>query len=229
VRIAPDDWPQLVVLSLTWMAIPLLLLPVAQQWVASSIAGMINGAVPLFAGSIAALMLRKRPGRLQAAGLVTGFAGVVLTTLSSALGTGGSPLGIGLVTLAVLFYGLGLNLAVPLQQRYGSLPVLRRAQLVAIVVVLPFGVAGLSSSSWSWTSAAAVAALGAFGTGAAFVAMALLVGRVGATRGSVTIYFVPIVAMLLGFAVRGESIPVPAMIGVVLVIAGAWLSSRREA
>jgi drug/metabolite transporter (DMT)-like permease len=228
VQIDREDWPQVAALGLTWMALPMLLFPIAQQWVASSIAGMVNGGAPIFAGTIAALMLRRRPGRRQVAGLAVGFAGVVLITLPSALGAGGSPLGIGLLTIATMLYGVGLNLAVPLQQRYGSLPVLRRAQLVAILVVLPFGIAGLPSSTWSWRAALAVAALGAFGTGLAFVAMAVLVGRVGATRGSVAIYFVPAVAMLLGVVVRGEAIPPLAVAGIVLVVAGAWSSSRRE-
>jgi drug/metabolite transporter (DMT)-like permease len=229
VRIAREDWPQVAALGVTWMALPMLLFPVAQQWVASSIAGMVNGGAPIFAGAIAGLMLRRRPGRRQVLGLAIGFTGVVLITLPSALGADGSPLGIALLTIATMSYGVGLNLAVPLQQRYGSLPVLRRAQLVALLVVLPFGLAGIPSSTWSLKAALAVAALGAFGTGIAFVAMAVLVGRVGATRGSVAIYFIPAVAMLLGVVVRGESIPPLAVAGIVLVIAGAWSSSRREA
>ena len=71
-------------------------------------------------------------------------------------------------------------------------------------------------------------ALGVFGTGFAYVAMAVLTGRVGATRGSVAIYFIPIVAILLGVIVRDESIPPVSLLGMLLVPAGAWLSSRQD-
>jgi drug/metabolite transporter (DMT)-like permease len=70
--------------------------------------------------------------------------------------------------------------------------------------------------------------LGVFGSGVAFVAMAVLVGRAGATRGAVAIYFIPVVALILGVTVRGEEVSPVALVGVVLVILGAVLTSRRE-
>ncbi len=76
-------------------------------------------------------------------------------------------------------YGLAANIAVPLQQKYGALPVLLRAQLAALIVVIPFGLSDLNESTWSWAAAAAMVPLGALGTGLAFVLMATLVGRVG--------------------------------------------------
>ena len=36
----------------------------------------------------------------------------------------------------ISLYGLAVNLAIPLQHRYGALPVLLRAQLVALIVVV---------------------------------------------------------------------------------------------
>src|SRR5436309_1286640 len=113
---------------------------------------------------------------------------------------------IGLVLLAVLFYGIAVNLAVPLQQRYGALPVLFRAQLVALVLLAPAALVSLPSSDFALSSALAVMALGFFGTGWAFVAMTTLVGRVGATRGSVAIYFLPVVAIALGVVFRDETV-----------------------
>jgi drug/metabolite transporter (DMT)-like permease len=70
--------------------------------------------------------------------------------------------------------------------------------------------------------------LGVLGTAVAFVLMMALVGRVGGPRGSVAIYFVPIVAMVLGVVVRSDVIEPIAAIGVVLVLVGAWIASRKE-
>jgi drug/metabolite transporter (DMT)-like permease len=133
-----------------------------------------------------------------------------------------------LLLAAAAMYGLALNMAVPLQQRYGAFPVLLRAQAVAIVAVLPFGLAGVPASTWSWTSAGAVVMLGVFSTGLALVAATTLAGRAGATRGSIAIYFLPVVAMALGVVVRDEQIPLLSVAGTLLVIAGAWLSSQAE-
>jgi drug/metabolite transporter (DMT)-like permease len=70
--------------------------------------------------------------------------------------------------------------------------------------------------------------LGALGTGLAFVLMATLVGRVGGTRGSIAIYFVPVVAIVLGVVVRGDNVEPAAVAGTALVLIGAWVASRRE-
>ena len=222
------DWPRIALLGLVWMAVPLLLFPIAQQWVDSSIAGAINGSMPLFSAALAALLLRRAPGRRQSLGLAVGFAGVLAVTLSGATGASGSPLGIGLLVLATVLYAVAFNLAIPLTQRYGSLPVLLRAQLVAIAVVLPFGLWGLPSSEWDWPAAGAMVLLGVFGSGLAFVASTTLGARAGPTRGAIPIYFLPVVAMALGGLVRHERITPAAITGVALVIVGAWLSSRRE-
>ena len=223
------DLPRIALLGLVWMAIPLTLFPIAQQWVDSSIAGMVNGGVPIFAAVIAALLLRRRPGRAQVLGITTGFAGVVLISASSASRASGSLGGVLLIVLATAMYGLAVNISVPLAQRYGSLPILLRAQIVALVAVLPFGLLDLGDASWAWSSAGAMVVLGAFSTGLAFVAMTELGKRVGATRGSVGIYFIPMVATILGMAFRNERPAWPAFIGMALVILGAWWSSRREA
>jgi len=222
------DWPRLVLLALVWMAVPLLLYPIAQQWVDSSTAGTINGSMPLFSAALAALLLRRLPGPPQLLGLAVGFTGVLLVTLSEATGIGGSPLGIALLLFSTMLYAVAFNLAVPLTQRYGSLPVLLRAQLVAIAVVLPFGLWGLPRSEWDWGATGAMVVLGVLGSGVAFVASTTLGARAGPVRGSIPIYFLPVVAMLLGALVRHETIPALAIAGVALVIAGAWLSSRRE-
>ena len=227
-RVERADWPRIAVLGLTWMAVPLLLYPVAQQWVDSSTAGVFNGSMPLFSAVLAALLLRRLPGPAQLAGLAVGFTGVLLVTLSAATGVGGSPLGIGLMVFSTLLYAVAFNLAVPLTQRYGSLPVLLRAQLVAMAVILPFGVWGLPRSEWDLAAAGAMVVLGTLGSGLAFVAASNLGARAGPVRGATAIYLLPVVAMLLGVLVRHEEIPALAIAGVVLVIVGAWLSSRRE-
>jgi drug/metabolite transporter (DMT)-like permease len=227
-RVPRGELPAVAVLAVVWIAVPLVLFPLAQQWVDSSIAGSINGSTPLHAAVISSLLLGRRPGPRQIAGLAVGFAGVLAVTLPGASGSGGSPLGIGLLVLASLMYGIGLNLLVPLAQRHGSLPVLWRVQLIALALTLPFGVGGVFGSQWSWSSAGAVVVLGVFSTGVAFVAMGALSVRVGATRASVAIYFLPIVAMGLGITLRSEDVPWVAIAGTGLVVAGAWLATRRE-
>ena len=214
-------------LGLIWAGLPLLLFPVAQQWIDSSVAGMLNGAVPL-AGAAWAVLLGRLLGRVQLIGLLVGFAGVVAISWPQLAGSRATTVGAGLVVLAVLCYGLAVNLAVPLQQRHGALPVLLRAQLAALVLLLPFGLWGLPGSRFELGPVLALLPLGVLGTGVAFVLMTTLVGRVGGPRGSVATYFIPVVAIALGVLVLGERVAPAALAGTALVVAGAWLASRPE-
>jgi drug/metabolite transporter (DMT)-like permease len=223
-----SEWPRIALLGVVWMTVPFMLFAIAQQWIDSSLAGMINAAAPLFTAVIAAIAVRHLPGRIQAVGLVVGFLGVLAIT-SPSLGQGeSSTLGILLVLLATVLYGCAFNLAGPLQRRNGALPVIWRAQLVALVFLTPLGAAGAAGSSFEWSSLPAMIALGSLGTALAFVWFATLAGRVGPTRGSLTIYFIPVVAIVLGALLLDESIHAAAILGTALVLVGAYLTSRQE-
>lgn len=226
--IHPEDRPRLVVLSLVWVAIPFTLFPIAQQWIDSAVAGMLNGGMPIFAAIIASLLLRRLPAPIHLAGLVVGFTGVALISLPS-MGEGtNEAIGVGLVLLATVCYGFAVNIATPLQQRYGSIPVMARMLALATVWTAPYGIYGLTRSSWAAPSAAALLVAGVVGTGLAFVIMGTLVGRVGSTRASFITYVIPVVALILGVVFRDETVAPAAIAGTVLVIAGAVLASRRD-
>ena len=182
-RIEVEDRPRVALVGLLWMALPMTIFPIAEQWIPSSVTGMLNGSMPLFAAAVAAIMLRRPPGRRQQAGILVGFLGVVAISLPSMQGGSRTALGAPLVVVAMISYGVATNVVVPLQQRYGALPVIWRAQMVAIVLTAPYGLVGLASSSFAWGPVGAVVLLGAFGTGLAFVAAGTLIGRVGRDPG----------------------------------------------
>lgn len=221
-------WPAIVLLGITWMAVPFVLFGVAQQSIDSSLAGMVNGAAPLFTAAIAGVVARQLPTRRRATGLAIGFAGVVAISWPALQGTSARAEGAALVVLATALYGVAFNLAGPLQRSHGALPVIWRAQLVALALVAPIGVASVPDSTFAWSSVLAVAVLGSLGTAVAFVAFTTLVGRVGSTRGSVTIYFLPVVAIVLGAVFRDETIAAVSLLGTALVTLGAYLTSRGE-
>jgi drug/metabolite transporter (DMT)-like permease len=220
-----SEWPLIATMGITWMAIPFVCFAIAQQWIDSSLAAMINAATPLFVAIVAAGAVRQLPSRFQMVGLIVGFAGVIAISLPS-VGSGSSALGIALVLLAACLYGFAFNIAARLQRRYGALPVIWRAQLVAVVLLLPFAALGATQSSFGWGSLLSVAALGALGTGLAFFWFTTLMGRVGSTRGSVAIYLVPVVAIVLGATLLDEKLHAAAFLGTALVLTGAYITSR---
>ena len=109
-----------------------------------------------------------------------------------------SVVGVLLILAAVVSYGFALNLARPLQQQYGALPVVLRAQAVAVMLTAPLGVRDVLAAHWTPATFFSLMMLGIFGTGIAFVLLVTAAGRVGATRASSAAFLIPPVALLLG-------------------------------
>ena len=223
-----SDWPRVVALAVLWIALPQIFFPIAQQWISSAAAGMLNGAMPIFTAAVSTALLRELPGRRQALGLLVGFAGIAAISLPSAEGGGTALVGVILVLAATICYAFSTNIVAPLQQKYGSVPVIARVQWVATLVVLPYGLAGVGGSEFAVSSLLATLAVGVAGTGIAFVLMSSLTGSVGATRASFITYCIPVVALILGAVFRGNEVHPVAVVGIALVTAGALLASRRE-
>ena len=221
-----SDRKLLFVLGITWIAFPLTLFPLAQQWIDSSVTGMLNGAMPVSTVIIGACFFRVPTQHRQVLGILIGIVGILMIGLPAAYGDRTSALGVILVLLAVSSYGLAVNIAGPLQRRYGSLAVLSRVLAVAAIATLPFGVYGLAHSSWSASAFGSNLVVGIGGTGLAYAAAATLTGRVGAVRMSVVTYLIPVVASLLGVLVLGESLGAWQVGGAVVLIAGAWYTTR---
>jgi drug/metabolite transporter (DMT)-like permease len=211
-----------------WIAIPLSLFPFAEQHVSSSVTGMLNGATPLFVAAVASLMHKRFPHRNQILGLLVGFCGVLLIAIPTANKTSSSAFGVVLIMCALCCYGIALNLAVPLQQKHGALPIIVRAQVVAFVLTAPFGIAAIPSSSFAWHSLFAMVGLGVGGTGIAYALTTTLAGRVGSTRTSVTTYIMPVVALFLGAVIRNEAVAALSLVGCAVALVGAFLTNRTR-
>ncbi|MFK7917267.1 MAG: DMT family transporter [Ilumatobacter sp.] len=228
IRINPDDRGRLVLLSVIWVAVPFTLFPIAEQYINSSVTGLLNGATPIFAATVAAVLLRQRARGALLAGIAIGFVGITLISLPSIGDGDNGARSVLLVLGATVCYGFAINLAAPLQQRYGSLPLMTRMLALATLWTTPYGLWEIGDASWEMGPLVAVLALGVFGTGVAFAIMGSLVGRVGSTRASFITYLIPVVSLALGVAFRGDTVAPLAIGGIALVIMGALMASRAR-
>lgn len=228
VPIDPEDRSRFLLLGVLWMAFPFAMFSFSEQWIDSAVAGMLNAGTPIFAMLVASLLLRTTPRWVQIAGVVLGTIGIGLISWPS-LGEGSvSALGVAMVISANVSYGFAINLAVPLQQKYGGLPTIWRTQMVALALWLIPGLWVLPDIEFAWGPMIALIALGVLGTGVAFVVAATLAGRVGGARASILTYFMPIVSIALGVLFLQEVITVGELIGAALLLVGAFATSRRE-
>lgn len=228
-RIEPEDRRRVAGLAVLWVAIPFTLYPLAQQWINSAVAGLLNGATPVLVALVSVVFIRVVPRGTQMAGLVLGFIGIVLISFGSA-GEGASETrGVLLVLAATVCYGFSINLAPPLQAKYGAIVLMSSVLGIATVLVAPLALVDIGENEWQTSSALALVALGAVGTGIAYWVMTSLVGRIGSIRASFITYMIPIVSLALGVWLRGDSVAGLALAGAPITLLGASLASRKSA
>lgn len=218
--VARADWAGTAALGVLWFAFPLTMFPFAEQHVSSALTGMLNGATPLSVAAVASLLAHRLPARGTLAGLIIGFGGAVLMALP-AMGGSSSAFGVGLIVAALVSYGIALNVARPLQQRNGAIPVVWRALGVAVILTAPLGLPAVVHGHWSLRPALAMLCLGAGGTAIAMILTLVAAGRVGATKASATAFLIPAVALILGVVVRREHVAILSLAGAAICVFGA--------
>lgn len=225
------DRGRIAILGIIWMAFPLTMFPYAEQHVSSALAGMLNGAVPLFVAAVAGTLARQLPKPAVLGGLAVGFVGAVLIALpgmTTSSDPRGQTIGVLLILAALVSYGFAYSLSGPLQQRNGALPVVWRALGVATILTAPLGVPSVLAGHWSLWPALSLIALGAGGTGIAYVMTATAAGRMGATVASINNFFIPVVALALGVTLRHEQVSWISVAGAFVCLSGAWLIRRAR-
>jgi drug/metabolite transporter (DMT)-like permease len=230
--IAATDRTKTAALGILWLAFPLSMFPFAEQHVSSALAGMLNGATPLFAALVASVLARQAPPRRVALGLAIGVGGAILIAvpgLSDPTATRGQANAVLMILAAVVSYAFAYSLARPLQQRNGALPVIWRALGVALVLTAPLGAPALARAQWTPRSLASLVALGALGTGVAYAMLATAAGRMDATRASANNFIIPAMSLLLGIAIRHEHVSGISILGAAICLTGAWLIKPTRA
>lgn len=227
-RIERTDWPRLVVVGIAGQGGPALLFAMAEERISSALTGMLVSAAPIATVIFATILTRTAPSSRRMLGLGVGSLGVILLVFPALGDTSARPSGVLLVLLAVMGYGLSGNLYVPLQQKYGAIPVAMWALAVGTVLLAPVAAPSMGDIEWRTDSTVALVILGVLGTGIGRAMVITLMGRVGAERGSIVAYIVPIMALVLGVVALDESVEIVQVIGVGVALIGGWLVSRQE-
>jgi drug/metabolite transporter (DMT)-like permease len=162
---------------------------------------------------------------VRAVGLLIGFCGVIALVGLDVAGHGGELLGIGAIMLTATGYAIGPMLV---KHRMAGLdPRASQGAALAIAALLLAPVALLDPPRHVPTAGAigSVVVLGLLCTAGGFVVYAILIGEAGSSRATVITYVNPVVAVGLGVALLGERPGAGAVAGLLLILAGGWLST----
>ena len=219
-------WRALAVYAVVEIAIPFPLIAAGEEHVSSSLAAILISTVPML---IALLALRfdasERVGGRRLVGLLVGFAGVVALVGLDVAGDRDELLGAGAILLAALGYAAG---PMWLNRRLTDLDpraLMGGALLLATVALTPLALIDPPRATPSPDALVSLAVLGVLCTAAAFALFGALVAEVGPGRAAIITYVAPVVALALGVAVLGERPGAGALVGLLLILAGSWLST----
>lgn len=215
-------WGHLFVVATLSNSVPFTLFAYGETHVSSVVAGLWNATTPLLVMLVAIFMLpEERPTPRRIAGLVAGFAGVALV-LGPWRGLGGSELAGQLMCLgAAACYGVFF----PYTRRFLSGLEYSGTSLSAgqmLCATAQLGVAtvflGEAPERLSAEAAGSLLALGALGTGVAYILNFAIIRAAGATTASTVTYVVPLVSTVLGVTVLGEGLAWHQPLGAAVVL-----------
>ncbi len=214
-------------LALTTLALPFMLITIAEITVNSGMAAILIAPMPMFVAIFAIFVdASERISRSQVFGLVVGIVGIGLVVGVDAVQSLGEFIGAMGILLAAALYSVG---GMVTKKRYGGLSPTEGtfiAASLAAIMTLPFVFTSLPSHVPHIRSVVAVVALGAFMTALAFVLYFKLIPEIGAGRASLVSYLSPGIAVIYGAILLSEEITVAAVIGLVLILSGTFTASR---
>ncbi len=205
---------------------PFLLIAVGERWIPSALAGILVASAPIFTALLAGSLL---PGeRLHGLGLVgiaIGMVGIVLLFGVDLGGDSNAVVGGLLVLLASVGYAIGALFA---KRRLADVPPVGLAAsimaigAVALVPTIPFAA---PSEVPALDSVGSLLALGAGGTGVAFLIFYMLNADIGPGRASVVAYIAPVFSVVYGVALLDEAFTAGTAVGLALILAGSYLAA----
>jgi drug/metabolite transporter (DMT)-like permease len=218
-------WKPLFAFTAAEVAIPWLLLSVAEQRLTSSLTGLLVAAVPLVGVGIAfARGATAGIGLTRIAGLLVGVAGVAALV---GVDVRGAQLGAALaVAVVVVGYAVG---PVVLSKYLAQLPPLGVITASLSVVAIGYAPFALTDLPHKWPSARVTESaivLGTVCTALAFLLFFALIAEVGPVEATVITYVNPAVAVLLGAVFLHEHITPWTLLGFALILSGSFLATR---
>lgn len=225
-------WAHLTVLGLTFCVIPFLLFSWAQQHVSSGVASIFNATTPIMTAIMAWLVFRvERLKALQVVGIGVGILGVIVIIAPwQGIALDGSLV----AELAILGATASYGFSFAYMRRFVSHTGMSALAFtfgyiamagVVMALLTPFLV--LTPVRLDVPIIVSLLLLGCLGTGIAYVWNQNTVRAWGPTRASTVTYITPVVGVILGIVILGETVTWNEPIGALVVFLGILLAQDR--
>ena len=225
-ELKPNAAP-LTVLGALNSAIPFTLFAYALLSVTAGFGSVLNSTAPLFGALVAFIWLRERPQPMRIAGLIVGFAGVLVLVwgrLSVSDGGAGRVAVLAGLTASVL-YGISANYAKKRMSGIDSLVIATGSLIAATVILFPFAVLYWPSTPPSRASWVSAVLLAVFCTGIAYILYFRLLSRIGPAKTLAVTYLIPAFGVLWGHLLLNEAVSTSMIAGCAIILLGTTLAT----
>jgi drug/metabolite transporter (DMT)-like permease len=219
------------IMAITNAIVPWVAIAWGEERISSGLASILNSTTTLWTAVLIYWAIpTERPSVINYGGVVLGFAGVIVLVYPdiSSHGLSGSFFGAMAVVVAALSYAIN---AIYQRRKMRNVSVFEVSlgQLVfSVLFALPLAAPSLQQVHFAPVSLAAVIALGAGGTGIAYLLYYYVMNTLGAVRAAGVTLLVPITAVFWGVVLLNESLSVPIVVGMTVILAGIVLTNLRR-
>jgi drug/metabolite transporter (DMT)-like permease len=227
-QLPKDKVPVVLLTGLLGNLFPAFLFGIAiHQKIESSVAGILNSLTPLFVIMIGALFFGVRIQSKKIVGVIIGFIGLLILSITKGPVTVSDVGFTLLILLATVFYGLNVNIIG--KHLKGLDPVKMATVSIAFLtiptaIVLWFNPVNFTDPATKSSVVAAIT-LGLLGSAAATIIFYLLIKKAGGLFASLVTYAVPIVAMFWGFLAH-ENVGFLQLGCLGIILFGVFLANR---
>lgn len=225
-------WLHFVVIAVTNCVIPHTLFAWAEQHVSSGLAAIYNSVTPIATAILVAVAFRvEKLGRGQVFGVLLGVVGVIVIIAPWQYDDlSGDLWGQLACIVAAISYGVAIGYMrkfVSHRPISGTTVAFMQIGTSAAIMLLLTPVLAIGPVDLTFPVVASLILLGALGTGLAYIWNIGVLRAWGPTNVSTVTYLIPIVAVVLGFLVLGETLSWNEPAGAVLVLVGILYTQQR--
>ena len=232
-HIERDDWPDLITVGLFQTSFYFALQYAGIKLTTASNTSVIVNVRPVFAAVLSAFVLHETLSGRKLAGVLTAFVGVIILSTGGTLRSFSLQSSHFLGDLLILFNAIsgaiGLVVNKRVLARFRPFPAMVYTQTIGAIGLVPFAALEISrlgafprAPALPWIM---LAFQGLFSTILAHILWNRALASLEASRASVFIYIAPLTTSVLSWLLLHEPLGLPFLIGALLVLIGAYLTT----
>ncbi len=218
-----------VVLAVFGCLLPWFFFGFGELSISSALASIFNATTPLWTAVLAFWITpAERPSPLNYVGVAIGFFGTGILVAPDLIGQPLKATTIGALAVAAAAGCYAVAAMVQRRRLRGVSSIQVGFWQLAFTVPLAFAVAlpTISATHLHPSSVLAIVVLGAGGSGIAYLLYYGMMNTLGATRATTVTFLLPVTAIFWGMTLLRETITLPIIIGMLVILSGVFLTSR---